>query len=310
VPENLRPGPKDAQPRPGMPLDRGLGKTKWAGANGKGEKVEFDFGDKEVSVKWNGQVNKYVPRINAYHVPPTMSLYPVGGGAAIRCRLHVTDLDKVAVRTDFTPAWPKDAGPNDPGAFKLDRTDLPPATAVAGGRGFADGDGKLVDPRFAAAEVNDGTVHGAGELGKFAGSPASAGPRSGIEITKQSKGTPPVGFGWTVREFKDAGGPRAYIAKLGKDPRFEVKSFDTGTAGFIVKARSVGADHIYDSIEAYGKAGTPFELSSHTNIFVYRDKFLVSYMTFDTKRGVDHTADSKAVADNTKKLIDARFPRE
>lgn len=310
VPENVRPGPKDVQPRPGMPLAAGLGKSKWAGANGKGDKVEFDFGDKEVSVKWNGQVNKYVPRINAYHVPPSMSLYPVGGGAPIRCRLHVTDLDKVSVRTDFTPTWPKDAGPNDPDAFKLDRTDLPPPSAVAGGRGFADGDGKTVDARFAAAEISDGASGGAGDIGKFAGSPASAGPRSAIVSVKLNKGVPLIGHSWAIREFKDAGGAAAYIAKSAKDPRYTVKTFDSGTAGFIVKARDIGADHIVDTTEAYAKVGLPYEMSSHTNTFVYRDKFLVTFSLWEGRRGYDFKAESAAIVENSKKLIDTRFPKE
>lgn len=308
VPENLR--PKEAPPQPrAAPAGPGLGKTKWAGTNGKGDKVEFDFGDKEVSVKWNGQVNKYVPRINPYHVPPSMTLYPVGGGAPIRCRLHLTDLDKVSVRTDFTPTWPKDAGPNDPGAFKLDRTDLP-ATVAAGGRGFADGDGKQVDPRFAGAEICDGTTGGAGDIGKFAGSPASAGPRTAIVSMKLNKGVPVIGHSWAIREFKDAGGATAYIAKMGKDPRYTVKSFDTGTAGFIVKGRDIGADHIVDTTEAYATVGMPYQMSSHTNTFVYRDKFLVTFSLWEGRRGYDFSKESAAIAENSKKLIDARFPRE
>jgi hypothetical protein len=44
---------------------------------------------------------------------------------------------------------------------------------------------------------------------------------------------------------------------------------------------------------------------SHT-----RDQFLVTYSLFGAKKGYDFKTESKRIADETKKLIGARFPEE
>ena len=127
---------------------------------------------------------------------------------------------------------------------------------------------------------------------------------------KLNKGIPVVGHHWAVREFKDGAALKAYLAKVGKDPRFTSKTFDNGMAGFIVKSRDIGDDHIVDTTEAYAKVGNPFEQSSNYNMFLYQERFLVTFSLWEGKRGHDFSAESKAITENTKKLIDTRFPRE
>lgn len=325
VAENLRPGPKDPQPPKAAPLDPGLGKSKWGGKNGNGDEAEFDFGDKFVTIKKDGKSTRYLPKLNTYRTPMILNLYPEDGGDRIRCLVHMTDLGKFTLKTNFDSELPKDGGPNDPDAFKMHRTDFGsglvagknpdpvpnpgPKPVPAGPRGFQESDGKGIDPRFAKVVVSDGTTLCAGDMGKFCGKNESAGPRTGIASKNVSETVPVTGHHWVVRKFKDPAEMTAYIKKAAKDPRFTVESFDNGMVGFKVLARDIGPTHLTDTIESYAKAGRPFEQSSHINTFIYRD-FLVSYTLFEPKRGHDFKAESKRIADETKKLIDSRFPKE
>lgn len=310
VPEKFRPKKDDPLPRPkGLPLDAGLGKTKWEGKNAKGEPVKFEFNDKGgATITRDGKSSPYLVKINPYAHPMTITFLPTGGGDPIRALLHMPDLGKISVITDFTKHRPTKIVPNDQRTLALNRSDLGTAAPPAAALGFQDGDAKKIDPRFEGALISDGTTDCAGDCGTFAGNNASAGPRTGIAVKKISKGVPVVGHHWVVRKFTDAGGPKAYIAKMAKDPRFTVKTFDNGMAGFIVKSRSIGADHVRDDNEAYAKVGMPFEQSSHMHTFIYRDTFLVTYSLWEGKRGHDFSAASKRIAENTKKLIDERFP--
>jgi|GEM_PF-3032323 len=312
VAENLRPGPKDPQPpKAGTPFEPGLGQTKWTGKNANGDRVSFEFGNTLVGLTKDGKTTLYTPKINPYRTPMILNLYPEAGGERIRCLVHMTDLGKFTPKTDFTPDLPTDGGAEDPEAFKMDRTDLlPKAPVAAGPRGFQDGDGAVVDKRFAKVIVSDGTTFCAGDLAKYCGKNESAGPRTGIASKNLSNNVPVVGHHWVVRQFKDAGEPKAYITKMAKDERFTTDSFDNGMVGFKVVARDVGKSHVSDVIEMYATAGNKFEQSAHMHAFIYRDKFLVMYSLHEGKRGHDFKAESKRIADETKKLIDLRFPEE
>ncbi len=308
VPEKFRPKKDDPLPRPkGLPMDAGLGKTKWEAKNAKGEPVNFDFNGKgEAQITRNGKSSPYLVKINPYAHPMTITFYPKAGGDPIRALLHMPELGQIALTTDFTKHRPAKIVPNDPRTLALNRSGAAPVAAAP--RGFQPDDGKTIDPRFAVALVSDGTTDCAGDCGIFAGNNASAGPRTGIASKNIAKGIPVVGHHWVVRKFTDGAGPRQYIAKMGRDPRYTTKTFDNGQAGFIVKARDIGADHIKDTNEVYSKVGQPFEQSSHTYTFIYRDSFLVTFSLWEGKRGHDFSADSKRIADRTKKLIDERFP--
>ncbi len=308
VAEKFRPGEKDPKPPAGgTPFDPNLNKTKWTGTNGKGEKVAIDFGpDRKAALTRGDKTTPYKVRINTYATPMTLDLFP-DKGDPIRCLLHMNDLGEFALRTDFTNVLPKALKPNDADTFKVKRTDLV-QVAVGGKRGFTEGDGKRVDARFADAIITDGTKLCAAEVAAFAGSTDSAGPNSAIASKKLNAAIPVVGHHWVIREFKDAKGPKEYIAKMGKDPRFTVKSFDVGTAGFIVVARDIAGDHIIDTVESYAKAGKPFEQSSHMYTLIYRERFLITFSLWEGKRGHDFKAESKKIAEESKKLIDERFP--
>lgn len=311
VPEKVRPAKDDpALNAKAKPFDPGLGKTKWDGKNAKGEAVKIDFDPKGVFITHDGKTSKYRVGVNPYAHPMTIDFFPIDGGDPIRGLLDLTDLGEIALRTDFTKKRPAKIVPNDPHTFALKRTDLTTPVVAASPRGFQPDDGKMIDPRFAVALVSDGTTDCAGDCGKFAGNNGSAGPRTGIASLKMSKGVPVVGHHWVVRKFTDGAGPRQYIAKMGKDPRYTTPTFDNGTAGFIVKAREINADHIKDTNEVYAKVGMPFEQSSHTYTFVYRDSFLVTFSLWEGRRGHDFSAESSRIADRTKKLIDERFPVE
>lgn len=310
VPEKVRPGKDEPRPK-GLPLDGGLGKTKWEGKNGKGEPVKFEFNDKGgATLTRDGKTTPYIVRINTHAQPMTITFFPQGGGEPIRGLLHMKDIGDIALSTDFNKHRPRAIKPGDANTFALKRTDQGTTTAAAPKRGFQPGDDERVDPRFKGALISDGTTDCAGDCGKYAGDNSSAGPKTGIASKKLSDGFPPVGHHWVVRKFSDAAGPKAYIAKAGKDPRFTVKSFDNGMAGFNVKARSIGADHIKDVVESYANVGKPFQMTSHIHSYIYRDTFLISFTRFEAKRGVDFTAESKRIEEATKKLIDERFPVE
>lgn len=193
----------------------------------------------------------------------------------------------------------------------MKRTDLaaivPAKPAVAG---FADDDGKQVDPRFADASVSDGTTCDTGKVGTEAGSPASAGARTAIASTQVTKGISVFGHSGMIRKFTDGAAATAYIAKVAKDPRFTTKTFDTGKAGFFVVGRDIAGDHIKDTTEAYSTVGKPFQQSSHYHMFVHREQFLVIYSLWEKKRGHNFTGESLRITERTKDLIYDRFPRE
>ncbi len=303
VPEKVRPKKDDSRP-PGLPFDPGLMKTKWTGKNGKGDEVKFDFDPKGVSVTRNGIASRYAIRLNTYAHPMTFDLFPVGGGDPIRGLLHLNDLADLTLRTNFTKIRPAKLTSEDPEAFRLKRIDL----VVNKAPGFAQGDGMHIDPRFADAVICDGTTDCAGDCGKFAGNNTSAGPNTAIASMNLKKAIPVVGHSWVIRKFTNTAGPQQFLAKSAKDPRYSSKTFDNGMAGFIVKARSVGADQIKDTIETYAKIGKPFENSSHTNMFIHRGIFLVTYTLWEPKRGHDFSAESKRIEERSRKLIDERFP--
>ncbi|MBI1831681.1 MAG: S8 family serine peptidase [Planctomycetes bacterium] len=307
VPERVRPKKDDNLPRPkGLPFDAGLGKTKWEGKNAKGEPVQFDFNDKGgATITRDGKTTPYIVKINAYAQPMTITFFPQAGGDPIRALLNLTDIGKISLVTDFTKKSPSKLTANDH-TFGLKRTDI--AGAAAKQLGFAQADGQEIDPRFGDAIVSDGTTDCAGDCGKFAGNNASAGPNTALASLKLNKSVPVVGHSWVIRKFTDTAGPRAYVAKLAKDSRFTTKTFANGMAGFIVKSRSVGADHAKDTIETYAKVGKPFENSSHINTFVYRGTFLVAYTLWEPRRGHDFSAESARIEARCKKLIDERFP--
>jgi hypothetical protein len=236
----------------------------------------------------------------------TIDFYPDAGGDPIRGLLKLNDLGDIALHTDFTKKRPAAIKPEH--ALALKRSDVGSGTTTPAAPGFAEGDGKGIDPRFGDALISDGTTDCAGDCGKFAGNNASAGPRTGIASKNLTATVPVVGHHWVVRKFTDAAAPRAYIAKAAKDPRHTTQTIDSGQAGFIVKSRDIGGDHIKDTIETYAKVGKPFENSSHIHTFIYRDTFLVTYTLWEPKRGHDFSAESARIAERTKKLIDDRFP--
>jgi hypothetical protein len=228
----------------------------------------------------------------------------VDGGEPIRCLVLLTERGQVLFRTNFNKHRPATCTVDDPFTFLLKHTGL-----AVSARGFQEVDGGKVDPRFAACSVSDGTAGNPGQMGAFAGSPASAGPRTAIVASKVNMGgLPTIGYHWAIRKFTDPGGPRQYIAKSANDPRFQGKTIESPYAGFVVRERQIGGDQIRETQEAYGKLGKPFEQASHTHMFIYRETFIVTYSLWEGRRGHDFSGESARIAENSKKLIDERFP--
>lgn len=302
MPEAFRPREDDPRPpKPRLPRDPNLAKTKWDGKDPKGEPVKIEFGDKDVTITRAGKTTLCALWLDPFVRPLTMHFYPKHGGDPIFCSPHVTDLGEIKLGIDpdtrFTLARTEPAP-----APVTPRIKKPAPRPVA--IGFQPGDGRKVHPHFARVLINDGASMCAGEVGKYAGDNRSAGPRTGIAFNNLA-GFPAAGRHWVIRKFTNADGPRRYIDKRAKeDPRFGTSAVSRN-ARFVVKDRDVAADHVKATVE---KSVGRYQSSDHMYCFIYRETFLVFCHLCERKRGHDYKAESERLAEASKKLIDERFP--
>src|SRR5207249_4890535 len=113
----------------------------------------------------DGKPARYRVHLNPYVQPARIDFFPDGGGDPIRGLVHMNHLGEISLRTDFTKVRPAKFASDDPLLLALK-----PDDAAVKILGFADGDGKEVDPRFADAHVCDGTTGDAGKIGAHVGS--------------------------------------------------------------------------------------------------------------------------------------------
>lgn len=154
--------------------------------------------------------------------------------------------------------------------------------------GFQDGDGKLVDGRVAGATVKDG----------------DGGPRSIIEFTLLPAGNPELNHTvmWKIEKFATTAAANAAFNQS-KAVYDQAVSF-SGPYGVVEK--KVGATNI----EMYTDLNTDrAQQTSKQHVFLYRGQFQVIYIyqVPQYKADVSHAA---KVVENSKKLIDLRFPED
>jgi beta-lactam-binding protein with PASTA domain len=164
-------------------------------------------------------------------------------------------------------------------------------------RGFQDGDGKLVDARFAAAAVSDGAAPEANLK--------SAGPRTFIMYNsprnaggKETQTT----LGWQIRKFPDAAGAKQLYDMMttplrqarSVPPSLRVKNDIGATSG------ALSMDLKTDRNQA----------SSQMNFRIYREVFFISYGRVEPVSGQDFSGESDKIMKKSVELIDLRFPPE
>jgi hypothetical protein len=282
VPEKVRPKKEDPLPRPkGLPFDPALGKTKWEGKNAKGEPVKFDFNDKGgVTITRDGKQTLYTVKINPYAQPMLITFYPHGGGDPIRALLNLKDIGDIDLATDFTKKRP--AALTKELTHALKRTDIDRLPVVAVAAGFGDGDGALVDGRFAAAKVSSNRLEIEFNSGRKAG----------------GKETDPI-IGWAIKKYDTPAAARAFVADMGsKIPNIPSQN------GFRVIERTITADRIVFATDLKTDRN---QGSMCSHVLVYRD-FVINFGRVEPKSGVDFGTEAANVIKKSKELIELRFP--
>ena len=172
--------------------------------------------------------------------------------------------------------------------------------------GFQDGDGNFVDPRFASAKVNDGSVPFPGMKEPSAGERTmimfSSSPVSGEGDPRALKL-----LSWSIRKYTDAARPREFIAMMHKDSFMTFKNVSAPGIKIIAKDRQMSPTISIGTMDSFA-AGQG--LSGHHAIIVYRDVFLISFSHNEPVEGYDFTKESATILKKSKELIDERFPED
>jgi len=163
--------------------------------------------------------------------------------------------------------------------------------------GFQKEDGALVDARFAEPTITDGDVPGIG--GKAAGKlSAIYFFKSGGAKEKQT------GIGWAIKRFENGSDARAFIAEKSKDGLFQMKNLSVG--GTTIRANhQIAGDHANASSHVTTPQG---QLSSHLNMVIYKDRFLIYFTHIVPDASHDFAKESSRIVQKSKEAIDARFP--
>lgn len=164
-------------------------------------------------------------------------------------------------------------------------------------RGFQDGDGKLVDGRFAEAAVTDGQLPGTNI--------PSAGERTFISYNsprnvggKETQTT----LGWQIRKYTDAAGAKQMYDMMTK-PLASAQS----VAPYLRVQKNIGATTATVSMDLKTDRN---QASTQMNFQIYRDVFFISYGRIEPVSGRDFSKEAATIMTNSVKLIDMRFPPE
>lgn len=199
------------------------------------------------------------------------------------------------------------------------------ATIYAGrsGQGFQPGDGARVDPRFANAKVTDGElkVENMESAGAIRVNSAGAGPKcaiedyAGIVPGATVKGPPPPEtWYWSIKKHSTPAGARQLPSQLSEVWRKTESWNDKRGTGFKrVIRKSVAADNALLELTAYTPANAAIGIAEfrHTvycHSVIYRDVFLITYGGSLSRVNHDFSAEDARILENSKKLINERFP--
>lgn len=171
--------------------------------------------------------------------------------------------------------------------------------------GFQEGDGALLDPRFAAAKVG---VAKAPQMPT--GSPeerTSLNFASGNDPGKASERVARA-LSIDIRLFTDTAAPKAQVATLLRDGFFQIEDMIVpGVLRLTVKDRETGPNIAKGTLDTQTQQ---MQLSSHVHMLVYREKFLITFLHTEPVSGYDYSKESASIIRKSKELIDLRFPED
>ena len=120
-----------------------------------------------------------------------------------------------------------------------------------------------------------------------------------IEWNKVVPGTPITGSRLIIREFKDAAGPKAFVAHI-------AKQLSPATESLKVVSQEKGVDVAMEHIEI--DVPNVLQQSVLKMAFVHRERYMVYIEMYEGKTGA-FKGEAKTLSENAKKLIDPRFPK-